>query len=371
MTDSSVPLAEAGGRLLIDLQAISDNYAQLAARVAPAACAAVLKGDAYGTGLEPAATALWNAGARSFFVALLAEAKRLRDLLPQAEVFVLNGLFAGTEQVYDQYDLRPVLCSQDDVARWQDYCAGIGRPLPAALHVDTGMNRLGLSATEAIHLAEGRDEFRFPLALVMSHLACADEPDHPLTARQLEDFRAVAALFPGVRASLANSAGALGDKSLHFDMVRPGIALYGGRSRRDTPPLRPVVRLELRIVQVREVHEGETIGYGAAQTARRPSRIAVLAAGYADGIFRLAGASDGQPGAEVVIAGRRCPLAGRVSMDLMTVDVTDLPEEAVRPGDFATLIGEGIGVDELAGHARTIGYEVLTALGRRFHRRWV
>ncbi|MCB4769269.1 alanine racemase [Ancylobacter sp. Lp-2] len=362
--------AEVGGRLIVDLQAISDNYAEIAARVAPAACAAVLKADAYGTGLEPAATALWNAGARSFFVALLVEARRLRDLLPQAEIFVLNGLFAGTDEVYDEYDLRPVLGSQDEIVQWQAYCQRVARPLPAALHVDTGMNRLGVSPAEAISLAEGRDELGFPLVLVMSHLACADEPDHPLTARQLEDFRAVAALFPGVRASLANSAGALGDRALHFDMVRPGIALYGGRFRSDRAPLRPVVRLDLRIAQIREVHEGETIGYGAAQTARRPTRVAILAAGYADGIPRLAGASDTQVGAEVMIAGRRCPLVGRISMDLMTVDITDLPADAVRPGDVATLIGEGIGVDDLARHAQTIGYEVLTSLGRRFHRRW-
>ena len=370
MADSNVQSAEAGGRLTIDLQAISDNYTDIAARTAPAACAAVLKADAYGTGLEPVAATLWAAGARTFFVALLCEARRLRNLLPQAEIFVLNGLFAECSEVYDAYDLRPVLGSLDEIELWRAYCARIDRPLPAALHVDTGMNRLGVSPAEAINLAEGRDELGFPLVLVMSHLACADDPGHPLTARQLEDFRAVAALFPDVRASLANSAAALGDKALHFDMVRPGIALYGGRARRDVAPLRPVVRLDLRIAQIREVHEGGTIGYGAVQTARRPSRIAILAAGYADGIPRLAGSSDTRPGAEVVIAGRRCPLTGRISMDLMTVDITDLPEDAVRPGDWATLLGEGLGVDDLAGHAETIGYEVLTSLGPRFHRRW-
>jgi len=368
MTD--VHPSEAGGRLTIDLKALAANYTELARRVAPAACAAVLKGDAYGTGLPQAARALWQAGARTFFVALLSEARVLRALLLDAEIFVLNGLFAGTEPVYRDLDLRPVLGSLPEIARWQAFCEQSARPLPAALHVDTGMNRLGVSPTEAINLAEGQSELGFPLVLLMSHLACADEPGHALTPRQIEDFRAIAALFPGVRASLANSAATLGEPDARFDLVRPGIAVYGGTSRVGVPALAPVVTLELRIVQVRHVHEGETIGYGAAQTARRPTRIAILSGGYADGIPRLAGSSDQRAGTDVLIAGVRCPSIGRVSMDLMAIDVTDLPEEAVQAGGWATLLGAGLSVDHLAQHAHTIGYEILTSLGRRYDRRW-
>ena len=370
MSAALLPASEAGGRLTIDLKALAANYNALASRVAPAACAAVLKGDAYGIGLPQAAIALWQAGARTFFVALLSEARALRSLLPEAEIFVLNGLFAGTGPTYLDLDLRPVLGSLPEIALWQAFCEQTDRALPAALHVDTGMNRLGVSPTEAINIAEAQSELGFPLVLVMSHLACADEPGHVLTPRQIEDFRAIAGLFPGVRASLANSAATMGEPEAYFDLVRPGIAVYGGKSRADVPVLEPVVKLELRVVQLRHVHEGETIGYGAAQTARRPVRVAILSGGYADGIPRLAGSSDMRAGADAIIAGVRCPTIGRVSMDLMAVDVTDLPEDAVQPGDWATLLGDGISVDDLAVHAHTIGYEILTSLGRRYDRRW-
>lgn len=371
MSADLIPPAEAGGILTLDLSALAANYQELARRAAPATCAAVLKGDGYGIGLAAAARTLWQAGARSFFVALLSEARDLRDLLPEAEIFVLNGLFPDTEAAYRERNLRPVLGSPAEIARWRAFCERTGEELPAAVHVDTGMNRLGLTPAEAVSVAEGRAELGFPMALLMSHLACADEPDHPLNARQLEDFRAIAALFPDVRASLANSAGTVSDSAYHFDLVRPGIAVYGGRPRVDVAPLRPVVRLELRIARIRHVHEGETVGYGGAHTAIRPSRVAILSAGYADGIPRLAGASDLRPGAEAVVAGHRCPLIGRISMDLLAVDITDIAEDTVQPGDFATLLGDGLTLDNLARHSHTIDYEILTSLGRRYHRRWV
>ncbi|MCK0195410.1 alanine racemase [Ancylobacter sp. 6x-1] len=366
----TIPIEETGGRLTVDGTALAENYREIAARVAPAQCAAVLKADAYGVGLEPAAATFWRAGARVFFVALPIEGRRLRTALPDATIYVLNGLFEGSEPVFGTHDLRPVLGSVEEIARWEAFCAAQGEALPAAVHVDTGMNRLGLAPAEAIGLADRRNEVGFTLALLLSHLACADEPLHPLTARQLEDFQAIAALFPGVPASLANSAGALGDRALHFDLVRPGIALYGGRARADQLPLRPVVTLELRIAQIRTVHEGEAVGYGAAERVRRLSRVAVLSAGYADGLPRFAGGSDLKRGACVLVAGRRCPLVGRISMDLLAVDITDVPEDDVHAGDFVTALGGGIGVDDWAVHGGTIGYEVLTSLGRRYHRVW-
>ncbi|MBB3770262.1 alanine racemase [Angulomicrobium tetraedrale] len=368
--DASVPPDEAGGLLTIDLAALRANYQEIARRVGPAETAGVVKGDGYGLGLAPVASALWDAGARSFFVALPGEARTLRETLPEATIYVLNGLFEGSPPLYRALRLHPVLGSEAEIARWNGFCVEIGQSLPAAVHVDTGMNRLGLSATEAVSLAEMRHELHFPIALIMSHLASADEPHHPLTARQLEDFRAIAGLFPDVKASLANSAGVMSGPAYHFDLVRPGIAVYGGRPRADMAPLSPVVRLELRIVQIRHVHAGETVGYGGAHTALRPSRVAILSAGYADGIPRRAGASDLRPGAEAVIAGQRCPLIGRISMDLLAVDVTDVPDDAIAAGDWAVLLGDGLGLDDLARHSQTIDYEILTSLGRRYRRLW-
>jgi alanine racemase len=231
------------------------------------------------------------------------------------------------------------------------------------------MARHGLAAADAKVLAERLRLLHFKPSLIMSHLACGDEPAHPMNGKQIAAFRGISARFPGVTASLANSAGVLAHPDSHFDLVRPGIALYGGRAVIGVGnPMRAVVRLDLRIVQVRHVAKAEPVGYGAAQSLKRDGRIAVCAAGYADGIFRAAGSSDRQSGAEVVVAGRRCALVGRVSMDLIAIDVTDVPEAEVKRGDFATLIGEGLSVDDFAAHAGTIGYEVLTAFGRRYSR---
>src|SRR5262249_49938581 len=210
---------------------------------------------------------------------------------------------------------------------------------------------------------------RSSIGLLMSHFACAEEPSHPLNARQMAEFREVRALFPGVPASLANSSGIFLGPDAHHDLVRPGVALYGANP---TPGhlnlMRPVVRLEGRIAQVREVQIGDTVGYGAIWTARRPTRLAIVALGYADGMPRAASASDTKPGAEAIVAGRPCPLAGRISMDLLAIDVTDLPGKTPARGDLVALLNEDIGVDDLASHAGTIAYEVLTSLGRRYRR---
>jgi len=250
-------------------------------------------------------------------------------------------------------------------AAWQ-IAGQLTGPL-AAIHVDTGMNRLGLSLTEARILA-GRTDLLAAIspALVMSHLACADDPDNRTNAVQLERFREVRSLFPGVPASLANSGGVLLGPDFHFDLTRPGIALYGARASIAVPPLANVVTLEARIAQVRDADAGETVGYGATETLKRRSRVAVLAAGYADGYHRLAGSSDARPGARVFLHGRFAPLVGRISMDLMAIDVTGIPE--ARRGDWAELFGPHVQVDEAAGHAGTIGYEFLTGLGPRYER---
>jgi alanine racemase len=352
------PGAGAGAVLTIDLAALAENWRTLARHCETAECAAVVKADAYGLGIEPAASALHRAGARTFFVALLSEAERLRAALPDAVIYVLNGLPPGTAKRFTALDLRPVLGSPDEIAEW----APTG--LPAALHIDTGMNRLGLTTEEARAFAAAPTSRP---ALVMSHLACADEPDHPLNAVQAARFREIAALFAGVPASLANSAATLLGAPYRFDLCRPGIALYGSNpipSRQN--PMRPVVGLDARIVQVRDVPAGESVGYGAAHIVRRDSRVAVLSLGYADGIIRAGGGSDDHPGAVVMAGGIPCPLIGRISMDLIAVDITDAP--GLSRGERIEILGAHRGVDDLAAAAGTIGYEILTGLGRRYRR---
>lgn len=360
---------EAGGVLTIDLGAIAANWRDLKARAAPARCSAVVKADGYGLGLKPVALALANAGCDTFFVALLDEARRLRAALPTATIYVLDGLMPGTAGEFRKLRVEPVLGSWPEIDEWDAFARECGEPLPAAIHIDTGMVRLGLTPQEAQVLAERMRLLNFKPNLVMSHFACADEPKHPLNAKQISVFRELSALFSGVPASLANSAGLLAHKNSHFDLVRPGISIYGGCAvTGEDNPMRPVVRLDLRILQVRQAAKDESVGYGATQALRRDSRIAICAAGYADGVFRAVGSSDSRNGAEAIVAGRRCPLVGRVSMDLLAIDVTDVPEADVKRGDFATLVGDGISVDDFAAHAGTIGYETLTSLGQRYAR---
>ena len=370
--DQSVPgplEAEAGGILTIDLDAIAANWRELAGRAAPAQCAAVIKADAYGCGIEPVARALTRAGCSTFFVAHLTEARRTRAAAPSAAIYVLNGLLPGTAPTYPEANLRPILCSLDELAEWQAFTAANGWQGAAALLVDTGMNRLGLRPQEAIALAERTNRPLGGVDLLMSHFACSEEPAHPLNAKQMGIFREIRDLFPEMSGSLANSSGIFLGPDAQHDLVRPGVALYGANP---TPghvnPMRPVVYLKGRIIQVREVAAGETVGYSATWTAKRPTRLAVVSIGYADGFLRAASATDTRRGADAIVAGIRCPIAGRVSMDLIALDVTRLPAQAVRRGDLVTLLGDDITVDDLAAHAGTIPYEVLTSLGHRYRR---
>lgn len=362
--------AAASARLTIDLGALAANWRALADRSGSAETAAVVKGDGYGLGLEPVATALARAGARSFFIARPSEGLRLRAVLPDAVIYVLDGLLPGAAPAYAEAGLRPALGSWPEVEEWAGFRRSGGRGA-AAIHVDTGMNRLGLSLHDALTLSRDAGLLDLLAAdLVMSHLACSDQPDHPHNMRQLALFREIRKQFPALRASLANSAGVFLGPDFHFDLVRPGIALYGGAVVAGAPnPMQTVVTAEARVLAVREAEAGETVGYGATETLKRPSRVAVLAAGYADGYHRLAGSSDAGRGASVHVRGRAAPLVGRISMDLMTVDVTDIPR--VMRGDWAELFGPHMPVDEVARHAGTIGYELLTGLGRRYQRRYV
>jgi alanine racemase len=363
------PVAEAGGILTVDLAAIEANWRALGHRTMPAECAAVIKADGYGCGIEQVAVTLAQAGCKTFFVADLAEAKRVRKVAPEPAIYVLNALLPWTAAAYAETQARPVIGSMVELAEWDAFCATNGWRGGAALHVDTGMNRLGISVSDAAALAPRIRSENHGITLLMSHLACAEQPEHPLNARQIGAFREVRMFFRGIPSSLANSSGIFLGATAHCDVVRPGVALYGvNPTPGQNNPMRPVIELQAHIVQVRTVPPGETVGYDAAWTAKRTTRIAVAAVGYADGYLRAASASDKTPGADAIVAGKRCPLAGRVSMDLLAIDVTDLPDNAVRRGDLVTLIGGEITVDTLAGAAGTIGYEVLTGLGRRYHR---
>jgi alanine racemase len=362
--------AAATGILTIDLDAIVANWRKLEKTAVPAECAGVVKANAYGCGAEQVARALSNAGCKTFFVATLDEAKVVRSAVPEsAVIYVLDGFFQNSGEAYAAINCRPVIGELNELAEWDVFCRRSGWTGGAAIHIDTGMNRLGLTVAEAQGIIPRINAGDHGITLVMSHLVSAELLNNPVNARQLAAFREIQSLFSGVPAALANSSGIFLGAQFQFDLVRPGAALYGINPTPEADnPMQPVVELKARIVQIRNIDRGETVGYGGTWSARRPTRLAIVSAGYADGYFRAASASDGTRGAEVIVSGKRCPIAGRVSMDLMAVDVTDLDKSAARRGHMVTLIGEGITVDELAHHFGTIGYEVLTSLGRRFAR---
>src|ERR1700710_272971 len=367
--NQAAALASATGVLTADLDAIVANWRKLEKTAVPAECAGVVKADAYGCGADQVARALANAGCKTFFVATLGEAGVVRSAVPAATIYTLDGFFQNTGEAYAAIDCKPVIGDLNELAEWDVFCRRSGWTGGAAIHIDTGMNRLGLTLVEAQGIIPRINAGDHGITLVMSHLACAETLNHPLNARQLASFREIASLFSGVPASLANSSGVFLGPQFQFELVRPGAALYGINPTPEADnPMQAVVDLKARIVQLRNVERGDSVGYGATWTARRPTKLAIVSAGYADGYFRAASANDGTRGAEVVVAGKRCPIAGRVSMDLIAVDITDVPDKTARRGHMATLIGEGITVDEVAHHFGTIGYEVLTSLGKRYAR---
>jgi len=351
--------------LTIDLGALAGNYRRLQ-RVAPGCeVAGVVKANGYGLGALEVAAALQGAGCRHFFVAHLEEGRALRARLPDAAIFVLNGLPGDGEEAL-RARLIPVLNHPGDLARYAALAGRRGERLPAALQIDTGMCRLGFAAAELEQLEPSLRE-ALDLILVMSHLAVAEEPENPLNALQRERFERLRRLLPPAPASVANSSGIFLGQAYHFDLCRPGVALYGinptpGRAN----PMAPVVTLEAPVLQVHEVRAPGSVGYGATWRTAPGARIATVPVGYADGYLRAASNA-----ASARIGGVSVPLAGRVSMDLLSLDVSALPPDAVRPGTVVTLIGGPDGVDQLAAAAGTIGYEVLTRLGSRFACRYI
>ena len=358
--------------LTIDLAAIAENYKILTGQVAPASCGAALKADAYGLGAAMVAPVLHRAGCDHFFVATLDEGLALRPLLPSSRIYILNGLPAGAAETVVAANLIPVLGTLEQIEGWRHYC-GTALPRPAALMIDSGMSRLGLSEGDMMRLATDPALLRgIPVVHAMSHLACSDDEANPMNVRQLTLYKALIDGFPwpdGAKPTLgmaASSACFLGT-DYHFDLVRPGAALYGLEPMIGRPnPMRPVVGLQGKILQIRDVDLGMTVGYGATHQFRGRSRLAVIGLGYADGIFR----SLGNRGA-VFVAGERAPIVGRISMDLMTADIGHLPSSLCQAGDPVEIIGPHQSVDDLARDAGTIGYEILTALGSRYQRRYL
>ncbi len=366
--EANVP-ATSTGILTIDLDAIVANWRKLESQGVPAECSAVVKANAYGCGTEPVVRALAAAGCKTFFVATVDEARAARAASKSATIYVLSGCFQNCGDTFAELNCQPVIGDLNELAEWDVFCRRSGWSGGVAIHIDTGMNRLGLTLQDAHGIVPRIHAGDHGITLVMSHLVCAENPQHPLNARQLASFREIAQQFTGVPASLANSSGVFLGPQFQFDLLRPGAALYGVNPTPDADnPMRPVVDLKTRIIQVREVERGDTVGYGATWTARRPTRLAIVSTGYADGYFRTAGSTDGTRSADVIVAGKRCPIAGRISMDLIAIDITDLPEKTVRRGHVVTLLGDGITVDELGHHFGTIGYEVLTSLGHRYAR---
>ena len=355
-------------RLTVDLGALADNWRKMRDLSGNARCGAAVKADGYGTGADQVAPRLAREGCRDFFVADANEGARLRPLLPDVRIYVLNGVFEGSFAQTLAHDLVPIINSPEQAAFWCENADGRAY----ALHIDTGMNRMGLTPEQAAAHSQGSAP---QPCLVMSHFACADEPAHPLNAQQIKLFEGLKSCFPGIEASLANSSGIFLGAAVHHSLTRPGIALYGGEPVSGVPNrMRTVVTAETGVLVIRHAKAGQTVSYGAAHQLTRDSRIAVCGVGYADG-FHRSGSGAGVPLRSAVphgvcgaFNGARIPVIGKITMDLTMFDVTDLPADTVNAGDWIELLGPTITLEEAAAAAGTISYELLTSLGRRYAR---
>lgn len=362
-----------GATLTIDLDALVSNWRLLGKRAGTEA-GAVVKADAYGVGIEPAVTALARAGCKSFFVAHVSEAIRARKIAPDATIYVLNGLLPGTAGTFAAHGLSPVLGSHEELLEWASFRQTGAQVRPAALHVDTAMNRLGLWPGEGLNLARERSGViaAAGIGLVMSHFASSEDETDPANARQIAAFAEIAAALPEVPASLKNSSGHFLKDCPSYQLTRPGYALYGGNPTPGQPnPMKPVVGLEATIIQTREVEDGMQVGYNGRWTAKGRRKLATICLGYADGYPRNGSWTDSSTGGSVMIGGVSCPFVGTVSMDLIIIDVTDASADAAKRGASVTLIGGPLDLETVGGGAKTIGYEILTSLGRRYHRRYL
>jgi len=360
-----------GSYLTIDLRALRENYALLSARSETAECAAVVKADAYGLGAKEVSQALVEAGCTKFFVALPEEGIELRKYHPEIQIYILGGLFDGCDGIYRAERLTPVLNTLEEIRLWSSITAEHGS-LPALLHLDSGITRLGLMEEDARALGNNPDWLNgLEIRYLVSHLACADTPDHPQNRIQLETLKKIRSLLPeglqNTPVSFSNSSGIFLGSDFHFDLLRPGIALYGGNPTPDkTNPMKPVIHLQGKILQVHDVDSKNSVGYGATYRSSGKARIATVSVGYADGYFRcLGGLSEG------AIKNKKVPVVGRVSMDMISVDVTDIDPEDCKRGSLVSLVGGAVDLETVAGTAGTISYEILTSLSRRCHRQYL
>lgn len=365
----SQPVSEAaaGAILTIDLGAIRENYRRLKARLGGVRCAGVLKADGYGLGAAQVASVLAKEGCDIFFVALPGEGIALRNAIgPGPDIFVLNGLPPGSEPEALAAGLCPVVNSTIQLKAWRQAAQGAGRSLPAAIQVDSGMARLGMAPADVEAVAGEAGAFDcIDIRFVMSHLARADEPQQAANENQRHEFDRLRKMLPAAPASLANSSGIFLGPAYHYDLARPGAALYGvNPTPHEANPMLPVISLEAKVAQTREIGAGTGIGYGHTHQADGPLRLATISLGYGDGWHRRAASA-------AWFEGVRLPFVGRVSMDSIILDISALPAGRLGEGDLVELIGPSQSVDDAAGHAGTIGYEILTSLGTRFHRRYV
>ena len=359
------------GELSIDLGALRQNYKILDdmvggnCRTAPS-----VKANAYGLGLEQIVLALYESGARAFFVATLEEGIEIRAFLPDVEIYILNGFFDAEQKTYIKQNLIPVLDSLHEIQAYHLVAKHRGKTLPALLHFDTGMNRLGIPSDEAgiifdnLSVLDGVD-----VRYVMSHFVSSEETENPSNPGQFKKFQSIMTHFPNTKFSMCNSGGVFLSPDYHLDLIRPGIALYGGNPTdgREENPMNPVVSLNVPVLQIHSVKKGETAGYNGTHRFHRDGRVAVMSIGYADGLFR----SLGNQGA-LYWKGYKLPICGRVSMDLVICDLEAVPqEEYPNPGDMVEVIGAHQTIDDLAASAGTISYEILTALGARYRRSYI
>jgi alanine racemase len=354
--------------ITIDLDALEANYRSCSRKLHPATCAAVVKADAYGLGVKKIAPVLRRAGCRQFFTATHREGAALRAILPDAEIYILEGVTERSLAVFCDQGLVPVLITPSHSALWAAKARELGHPLPAIIDIDTGMTRLGFGERELRQLLEHPEELEWlDTRYIMTHYACADEPGAEKTRDQLDRFNRLRQLLLPAPTCVGNSAGGLLGRAFSGDMARLGIALFGGNPyQNEMPGLKPVLRVQSQILQLREIGEGTTIGYGATYSAKNRMRIATVGTGYADGYPW----SLGNRGI-ASIGGHRVPVVGRVSMDSIMLDVTAVPDELLRTGLMVDLIGPGISLEEVAELAGTINYEILTRLSQRARRKYL
>nr|HIL74454.1 alanine racemase [Rhodospirillales bacterium] len=344
--------------LTIDLAALGKNYRTLTNELSSAELAAVVKANAYGLGIKEVATALSNLGCINFFVATIDEGIELRQILPNVKIYIFHGVLPGTADELVNNSLIPVLNSLEQIENWLPYAE-----YAAALHIDTGMSRLGLTPQECAQIQYLPS---YNIDLIMSHLSCAEDKNHPKNREQVSLFEKLRKSIPSNYASLAASSGIFLGPNFHFDLCRAGVSLYGINP---TPlfqnPFAQVVRLRAKILQIRSVDTPQTVGYGATHRVRKPTKIATLAIGYADGYMRSLGNSG-----VAFIEDYKVPVVGHVSMDLTTVDVTNVPDTLFSSKTTVDLIGPNNPIDQIARQAGTISYELLTGLGDRVERHY-